>query len=80
MSPLDEAIGGVFLGQLQIASVELEHIGLLALPAVVIGGIQSLPGAVVGGFLVEEVSWQSIFLLNVPVAVAAIAASGSFKP
>ncbi|HEX5225294.1 MAG TPA: MFS transporter [Solirubrobacteraceae bacterium] len=29
-------------------------------------------GPVVGGFLVEEVSWQSIFLLNVPVAIAAI--------
>ena len=29
-------------------------------------------GPVVGGFLVEEVSWQSIFLLNVPVAVIAI--------
>jgi EmrB/QacA subfamily drug resistance transporter len=29
-------------------------------------------GPVVGGFLVEEVSWQSIFLLNVPVAVVAI--------
>jgi EmrB/QacA subfamily drug resistance transporter len=32
-------------------------------------------GPVVGGFLVEEVSWQSIFLLNVPVAVAAILVS-----
>jgi EmrB/QacA subfamily drug resistance transporter len=30
-------------------------------------------GPVVGGLLVQEVSWQSIFLLNVPVAVAAIA-------
>src|SRR5881398_3687543 len=29
-------------------------------------------GPVVGGFLVEEVSWQSIFFLNVPVAAAAI--------
>jgi EmrB/QacA subfamily drug resistance transporter len=29
-------------------------------------------GPVVGGFLVQSVSWQSIFFLNVPVAVGAI--------
>ena len=46
------AIAGVFLGQIQLASVELENIGLLALPAVVIGGLQSIPGAVLGGVLV----------------------------
>lgn len=46
------AIGGVFLGQLQIVSTELESIGLLALPAVVIGGMQSIPGAILGGLLV----------------------------
>jgi len=46
------AVGGLFLGQLQIVSTELEHIGLLALPAVVIGGMQSIPGAIVGGLLV----------------------------
>ena len=45
-------IGGLFLGQLQIVSTELEGIGLLALPAVVIGGMQSIPGAIVGGLLV----------------------------
>ena len=46
------AIGGLFLGQLQIVSTELENIGLLALPAVVIGGMQSIPGAIIGGLLV----------------------------
>ena len=46
------AIGGVFLGQLQLASTDIENIGLLALPAVVIGGMQSIPGAIVGGLLV----------------------------
>ena len=46
------AIGGLFLGQLQIVSTDLESIGLLALPAVVIGGMRSIPGAVVGGLLV----------------------------
>jgi EmrB/QacA subfamily drug resistance transporter len=30
-------------------------------------------GPVVGGFLVESVSWQSIFFLNLPVAAAAVA-------
>ncbi|MGI8556895.1 MAG: MFS transporter [Solirubrobacteraceae bacterium] len=30
-------------------------------------------GPVVGGFLVQTVSWQSIFFLNVPVAIAAVA-------
>jgi len=46
------ALGGLFMGQLQLASTELEGIGLLALPAVVIGGMQSIPGAIVGGLLV----------------------------
>ncbi len=46
------AIGGVFLGQLQLVSTDIEAIGLLALPAVVIGGLQSIPGAIIGGLLV----------------------------
>jgi EmrB/QacA subfamily drug resistance transporter len=29
-------------------------------------------GPVLGGFLVESVSWQSIFFLNIPVAIAAV--------
>jgi branched-chain amino acid transport system permease protein len=58
------AIGGLFLGQLQIVSTELESIGLLALPAVVIGGLQSIPGAVVGGLLVGVIEQLSAFYIS----------------
>jgi branched-chain amino acid transport system permease protein len=49
------ALGGVFLGQLQFASPDLESVGLLAVPAVVIGGLQSIPGAIIGGIIVGVV-------------------------
>src|SRR6478609_3361705 len=37
-------------------------------------------GPVVGGFLVENVSWQSIFFLNVPVAVVAVVVTLAAAP
>lgn len=58
------AIGGLFLGQLQIASTELETIGLLALPAVVIGGMQSIPGAIIGGLLVGVIEQMASTYLS----------------
>ena len=58
------AIGGLFLGQLQIVSTDLESIGLLALPAVVIGGLQSIPGAVVGGLLVGVIEQLAAFYIS----------------
>jgi branched-chain amino acid transport system permease protein len=53
------AVGGLFLGQLQLASTDLEAAGLLALPAVVIGGLQSIPGAIVGGLMVGVIEQAS---------------------
>jgi len=53
------AVGGLFLGQIQLASTDLESAGLLALPAVVIGGLQSIPGAIVGGLMVGVIEQMS---------------------
>ena len=72
---LPAAIGGLFLGQLQIVSTGLESIGLLALPAVVIGGMQSIPGAVVGGLLVgviEQLSASYISPKSTDIVIYAI--------
>jgi branched-chain amino acid transport system permease protein len=48
-------IGGILLANLQIVSVGLATIGLLAFPAAVLGGIRSVSGAVVGGVLIGVV-------------------------
>ncbi|MDE1950222.1 MAG: branched-chain amino acid ABC transporter permease, partial [Burkholderiales bacterium] len=46
------------------ASTDLEKVGLLALPAVVIGGMQSIPGAIVGGLLVGLIEQLASFYIS----------------
>src|SRR5580658_8121789 len=43
-------------------------------------GISFALGPVVGGALVDSVGWRSIFLVNVPVGLAAIALTALFVP
>jgi branched-chain amino acid transport system permease protein len=49
------ALGGVVLASTQLVTTNIAAVGLLAFPAIVLGGFESLPGAVVGGILVGVV-------------------------
>lgn len=47
------AVGGIMLANVNVVNISMGEAGLLAaLPAIVIGGFQSLPGAIVGGLIV----------------------------
>jgi branched-chain amino acid transport system permease protein len=46
------AVGGIILGTITSVGVFLSPIGLKAWPAVIIGGLDSIPGALIGGIIV----------------------------
>jgi branched-chain amino acid transport system permease protein len=46
------AVGGVLLATTNLLSIDLSNIAFLAFPAIVIGGLESVAGAVVGGLAV----------------------------
>ncbi|MDY7100731.1 MAG: MFS transporter [Actinomycetota bacterium] len=45
-----------------------------------LGGIAGAVGPLVGGLLVDVVSWRAVFLINVPVALAVVVLAGRFVP
>jgi len=46
------AVGGVFLGNINVVNVSLGFFGLKVFPAVILGGLDSIPGAIVGGLII----------------------------
>jgi branched-chain amino acid transport system permease protein len=47
------AVGGVLLGSIRGGiDMSLGHMGLKVLPVVILGGLDSLPGAIVGGIVI----------------------------
>lgn len=46
------AIGGILLGNINGVNPSLAYIGLMVLPVVILGGLDSVPGAIVGGFTI----------------------------
>jgi len=45
-------VGGSLLGNINGLNISVSYLGLLVLPAVVLGGLNSIPGAIVGGLAI----------------------------
>ncbi|HYB75310.1 MAG TPA: branched-chain amino acid ABC transporter permease [Candidatus Sulfotelmatobacter sp.] len=45
-------VGGTLLGNINGLNISVSTLGLLVLPAVVLGGLNSIPGAIVGGIVI----------------------------
>jgi branched-chain amino acid transport system permease protein len=45
-------VGGALLGNINGLNISVGYLGLLVLPAVVLGGLNSIPGAIVGGIII----------------------------
>jgi len=45
-------VGGTLLGNINGLNISVGYLGLLVLPAVVFGGLNSIPGAIVGGITI----------------------------
>ena len=46
------AIGGIIIGNISGISIHLGHIGLKVLAVIILGGLDSIIGAIVGGFII----------------------------
>ncbi len=46
------AVAGTLLGNINGLNISVSYLGLLVLPAVVLGGLNSIPGAIVGGIVI----------------------------
>jgi branched-chain amino acid transport system permease protein len=49
---MSAGIGGTLLGNVNGVNISVGYLGLLVLPAVVLGGLNSVPGAIVGGIII----------------------------
>lgn len=49
------AIAGVFLANVMVLNIGLTAVAISAFPAVILGGLESIPGAIMGGFIIGVV-------------------------
>jgi len=58
------SIGGILVGNIAGVGVELSHVGLKVLPAVIFGGLDSILGAIIGGLIVGVLEFLSAGYLD----------------
>ena len=46
------AIGGILIGNINGVNITFSAVGLKVFPAVILGGLDSIPGAVLGGLII----------------------------
>jgi len=59
LSFLTAAIAGVFLGNTMVINIALANVAINAFPAIILGGLDSIPGAIIGGLaigVIENIS------------------------
>ena len=49
---MSAGVGGALLGNINGINISIGYLGLLVLPAVVLGGLNSVPGAIAGGMII----------------------------
>ena len=49
---MSAGVGGTLLGNINGLNISVGYLGLLVLPAVVLGGLNSVPGAILGGIII----------------------------
>lgn len=52
IAALVAAVGGLFLGAINVININLEFIGLKVFPVAILGGLDSIPGAIIGGLII----------------------------
>jgi branched-chain amino acid transport system permease protein len=55
-------VGGTLLGNINGLNISVGYLGLLVLPAVVLGGLNSIPGAIMGGIIIGILQNFSIWI------------------
>jgi branched-chain amino acid transport system permease protein len=58
------SIGGILVGNIGGVGVQLSQFGLKVLPAVILGGLDSIPGAIIGGLVVGVLEFLSAGYLD----------------